>query len=94
MTERKDATDVGKISLWLDEREDSKTLATGKVHIFLDDGSMRELNVYLYETNEKKNDKSPDYYGYIKETPKQKKGLGSKVAYLCGCYKDFISNFL
>jgi hypothetical protein len=79
MTEQKN-DDLGKISLWLSD--EGKTLASGKIQLFEQEGSVTTLNVYIYE-NQKKNDSSPDYYGFIKQPqPKgqqqfqQKKSLG------------------
>jgi hypothetical protein len=74
MSEQKN-DDLGKISLWLND--EGKTLASGKIQLFEQDGTITTLNVYIYE-NQKKGDSSPDYYGFIKQP--QKKGIGSAPA--------------
>ena len=73
MSEQKN-DDLGKISLWLSDG--GKTLASGKIQLFEQDGSVTSLNVYIYENNQKKNDSSPDYFGFIKQP--QKKGIVKK----------------
>jgi hypothetical protein len=76
------AADLGKISLWLDERETTKTLATGTVHISLPDGTTLDAKVFLYENDSKNSPTSPDYFGFIKESTKKqevKKPLTKQV---------------
>jgi len=80
MDARKDATDLGKISLWIDERQDSKTLATGKITLYSDDGSTKEINVYLYDNVKKSSDKSPDYFGFLKAAEPKKTLFNKKVS--------------
>jgi hypothetical protein len=77
--------DYGKISLWLNDGEGS-ALAAGKIQIFEQDGSITTLNVYVYENTKKANDKSPDYYGFIKQP--QKKGM-SKAPTKKGFTRDY-----
>ena len=64
MSEQKN-DDLGKISLWLSD--EGKTLASGKIQLFEQDGTITTLNVYIYENIQKKGDSSPDYFGFIKK---------------------------
>lgn len=77
------APDFANISLWIDERPDTSTCATGKIKLLDESGEViRELNVYLYDNPNKKSERSPDYYGWVKvphnDAPAKSKGLGSK----------------
>jgi hypothetical protein len=60
------AEDLGSVSLWVNHGKGSH-IASGLVT--LADGSVMRL--YLYETANKKSDRSPDYYGFLKEMKEQ-----------------------
>lgn len=61
--------DVVKFSLWYVDRDykSRTTVATGKATVILDDGTEITLNIYLHENKSKKSNKSPDFFGFVKE---------------------------
>ena len=64
--------ELGRISLWVDQRPDSKTLATGKIMLEIPGEEPREISVFLYDNAKKQSDKSPDYFGFLKAAPAKK----------------------
>jgi hypothetical protein len=83
MVARKDLTDLGKISLWIEKDPTSKVLTSGKITMYGDNGSDVVYNVIVLENTKKLAPNSPDYYGFIKANePKdstKKIGLRTKV---------------
>ena len=86
MSDKKFASDFGKIALWICESEEGSNLVSkGRVQILDEDGDVvREVTVYLYDNVNKKSDRSPDYYGWLKVPAKKdddapvKRGLTKK----------------
>ena len=79
-TKKEYAQDAGSLSLWANTSGKGTHVASGLVTIVdPETGEETQLRVFMYETVNKKSDRSPDYFGFLKvpedkeeqEAPKQ-----------------------
>ena len=61
------AEDAGSLSLWANTSGKGSHVASGIVTIVDPvSGEETQLRVFMYETQNKKSDRSPDYFGFLK----------------------------